>query len=234
MFFIYLHSSDDLTSMEKMIKRSGVCDEIVKQLQQQIISGKYKIGDKLPSESEMMQELGVGRSSVREAVRILANYGLLRVKQGLGTFVHVDSGTYLPWYQRLQDADSKDLHEVRQLLELKIAEKAAMNRTQKDIDKMTKLLKKRIDAAKKNLAAECIEADIQFHIAIAEAAKNNILTDLYKNIAAQVKKSFRQAYTDTGAFILQHELHVALLQSIIDKNPKKAWQHVAKITGQVS
>ncbi len=97
--------------MEKLIKRSGVCDEIVKQLQQQIISGKYKIGDKLPSESEMMQELGVGRSSVREAVRILANYGLLRVKQGLGTFVHVDSGTYLPWYQRLQDADSKDLHE---------------------------------------------------------------------------------------------------------------------------
>jgi DNA-binding FadR family transcriptional regulator len=220
--------------MDTLIKRSGVCDEVVKQLQQQIITGKYKVGDKLPSESEMMQELGVGRSSVREAVRILANSGLLRVRQGLGTFVHMDNGTHVPWYQRLENANSKDLNEVRQLLELKIAEKAAINRTQKDIDKMTKLLKKRLDAAQRNLPAECIEADIQFHIAIAEAAKNNILTDLYKNIAAQIKKSFREAYTDTGIFILKHELHAALLQSIIDKNPRKAWQYVAKITDQVS
>jgi DNA-binding FadR family transcriptional regulator len=220
--------------MNKPIKRSGVCDEVVKQLQGEIIAGKYKVGDKLPSESEMMQNLGVGRSSIREAVRILANSGLLRVQQGLGTFVHMENGTHVPWYQRLQNANAKDLNEVRQLLELKIAEKAAINRTQKDIDKMTKLLKKRLDAAQKNLPGECIEADIQFHIAIADAAKNNILSDLYKNIAAQIKKSFREAYTDTGIFILKHELHVALLQSIIDKNPKKAWQHVARITDQVS
>jgi DNA-binding FadR family transcriptional regulator len=221
-------------TMHKLIKRSGVCDEVVKQLQQQIVTGKYKLGDKLPSESEMMRQLGVGRSSVREAIRILSNSGLLKVRQGLGTFVLVENGTYVPWYQRLQNANSQDLHEVRQLLELKIAEKAAMNRTQKDIDKMTTLLKKRLDAAQKNLPEKCIEADIAFHIAIAEATKNNILTDLYKNIAAQIKKSFREAYTDTGIFISKHALHAALLQSIIDKDPKKAWQNVARITDQIS
>ncbi len=220
--------------MQKLIQRSGVCDEVVKQLQHQIASGKYKLGDKLPSEAEMMRQLGVGRSSVREAIRILSNTGLLNVRQGLGTFVQLENGTGIPWYQRLRSANSQDLHEVRQLLELKIAEKAAINRTQKDIDKMTLLLKKRLDAAQKNLPEKCIEADIAFHIAIADAAKNTILSDLYKNIAAQIKKSFRDAYTDTNIFISKHALHVALLQSIVDKNPRKAWQNVARITDQIS
>jgi DNA-binding FadR family transcriptional regulator len=218
--------------MDKLVKRSGVCDEVVSKLQQQIAAGKFKKGDKLPSEPVLMEQFGVGRSSIREAIRILANHGLVRVQQGLGTFVDIQNGTPMPWYKRLESSTVKDLNEVRQLLELKIAEKAALNRTQKDIDILTKLLKKRLTAAQNNLADECIEADIQFHIAIADAAKNDILADLYKNIAAQIKKSFRQAYTDTELFFIKHSAHEDLLKSIIDKDPKKAWKCVMEITGQ--
>lgn len=218
--------------MDKLVKRSGVCDEVVSKLQQQIAAGKFKKGDKLPSEPVLMEQFGVGRSSIREAIRILANHGLVRVQQGLGTFVDIQNGTPMPWYKRLENSTAKDLNEVRQLLELKIAEKAALNRTQKDIDILTKLLKKRLTAAQNNLADECIEADIQFHIAIADAAKNDILADLYKNIAAQIKKSFRQAYTDTELFFIKHSAHEDLLKSIIDKDPKKAWKCVMEITGQ--
>jgi DNA-binding FadR family transcriptional regulator len=218
--------------MESIVKRSGVCDEVVIKLQQQIASGKFKPGEKLPSEPVMMQQFGVGRSSIREAVRILSNKGLVRVKQGLGTFVDVQNGTLVPWYDRLQSSTVKDLNEVRQLLELKIAEKAAVNRTQKDIGILTKLLKQRLHAAQNNLADECIDADIQFHIAIADAAKNDILADLYKNIAAQIKKSFRQAYTDTELFFIKHSIHEDLLQSIIDKDPKKALECVTNIIGE--
>ena len=170
--------------MDKLVKRSCVCDEVVSKLQQQIAAGKFKKGDRLPSEPVLMEQFGVGRSSVREAIRILANHGLVRVQQGLGTFVEMQNGTPIPWYKRLENSTAKDLNEVRQLLELKIAEKAALNRTQKDIDIMTKLLKQRFDAAQNNQPDECIEADIQFHIAIADAAKNDILADLYKNIAS--------------------------------------------------
>ncbi len=218
--------------MESIVKRSGLCDEVVTKLQQQIASGKFKTGEKLPSEPVMMKQFGVGRSSVREAIRILSNKGLIRVKQGLGTFVDVQNGTPVHWYDRLQTSTAKDLNEVRQLLELKIAEKAAINRTQKDITLLTRLLKKRLDAAKNNLADECIDADIQFHIAIADAAKNDILADLYKNIAVQIKKSFRQAYTDTELFVIKHSIHEDLLQSIIDKDPKKAWKCVMNIVGE--
>lgn len=218
--------------MDKLVKRSGVCDEVVSKLQQQIAAGKFKKGDKLPSEPVLMEQFGVGRSSIREAIRILSNHGLVRVQQGLGTFVEMQNGTPMPWYKRLENSTVKDLNEVRQLLELKIAEKAALNRTQKDIDILTKLLKRRLAAAQNNLADECIEADIQFHIAIADAAKNDILADLYKNIAAQIKKSFRQAYTDTELFFIKHSAHEDLLKSIIDKDPKKAWKCVMEITGQ--
>lgn len=217
--------------MDNVIKRNGVCDEVVTKLQEQISSGKLKEGDKLPSEPLLMQQFGVGRSSIREAVKILSNTGLVRVKQGLGTFVEIQNGTPTPWYQRLQNSNSKDLNEVRQLLELKIAEKAALNRTKKDIDILTKFLNLRLKAAQKNLVAECIEADIQFHLAIADACKNEILADLYKNIAAQIKKSFSQAYINTEIFIQKHSLHEDLLQSIIDKDPKKALENVAVITG---
>lgn len=217
-----------------IIKRSGVCDEVFNKLQRQISSGKLKKGHKLPSEPELMVQFGVGRSSIREAIRMLANTGLVKVRQGLGTFVEIKNGTPIPWYKRLESSTAKDLNEVRQLLELKIAEKAALNRTQKDIHILSRLLKKRLDAAQKNLPFECIEADIQFHIAVAEAAKNDILADLYKNIAAQIKKSFREAYTNTELFVIKHSVHEELLQSIIEKDPKKAVKCVSEITGDTN
>ncbi len=226
----YLRPSDDLTNMDNLIKRNGVCDEVVLKLQQQICSGQLKEGDKLPSEPALMKQFGVGRSSIREAIKILANTGLVRVKQGSGTFVQIQNGTPTPWYQRLQSSNSTDLNEVRQLLEFKIVEKAALNRTEYDIQILTEYLKKRKEAAEKSLVAECIEADIQFHLAIADSCKNEILTDLYKNIAAQIKKSFRQAYTNTEIFILKHSLHEDLLKSIIDKDAVKALACVELIT----
>lgn len=170
----------------------------------------------------------------REAVRILANCGLVQVKQGLGTFVILNEGLNEPLHQRLKRADNKDLKEVRQLLELKAAEKAALNRTAKDIARMSSLLKKRKTAAQMQDIEACIEADIQFHIAIAETSKNDILADLYKTIAVQIKKSFTLVHEDTSLFLEKHQLHEDLLQSIVDKDAKKAWKCVAEITGQIA
>ncbi len=95
-------------------------------------------------------------------------------------------------------------------------------------------MQQRHAAALRNQADECIEADIQFHIAIAEAAKNNILADLYKTIAAQIKRSFKEVYHDTDTFLAMHGAHEALLKSIIEKDPKKAGQAVARIIGSQS
>lgn len=199
-------------------------------LRKQITGGEYHNGEKLPSEPELMNSFGVGRSTIREAVRILAHSGILRVQQGLGTFVELQDGISEPLKQRLKRSSPVELNEVRQLLELKIAEKAAMNRTQKDIREIKSLLKKRWEVALSGDKQACIEADIDFHISVANAAKNGVLADLYKTFAIQIKQSFQEVYTSTETFIKTHPLHEGLLKSIIDQDAKKAWDYAKRIT----
>ncbi len=204
------------------LRRQSLADEVAGRLQQQISSGKYKPGQQLPTEPELMQQFGVGRSTIREAVRILVNTGMVKVQQGLGTFILSQEAMNEPLVKRLQRAHFQDLNEVRLLLEVKIAEKAAVHRTAKDIRKLKELLKERAAFARENNPAACIQADIDFHSCIAEASKNEIMVDLYKTIATHLKQSFLQRYKDTQSFKDTQELHEGLLQSIIDKDPARA------------
>jgi len=222
------HQPADAT--RHFLQRHSLADAVASKLQQQLSLGEYQPGQKLPSEPELMAQFGVGRSTIREAVRILANSGLVKVRQGSGTYVESQAGIAEPLPQRLRRAGAEDLDEVRQLLEMKIAERAALHRSKKDIDKMKTLLKKRDTAAQAGNVAAAIEADIGFHIAIAVASGNDILADLYKTFAEHIARHFRQVHATTEAFLRTQHLHETLLKSIIDQDPKKAWQYVARIT----
>lgn len=211
------------------LPRHSLADAVVGRLQQQLSLGIYQPGEKLPSEPELMVQFGVGRSTIREAVRILANTGLLTVRQGSGTIVESQRGISEPLPQRLRRADAGDLDEVRQLLEIKIAEKAALLRTRKDIVKMKTFLEQRKTAAHSGDIQETITSDIRFHVAMAVAAQNEILADLYRTVADQMGKHFRQSHLTTDDFLSSQHLHEQLLQSIIDRDPKKAWQYAEKI-----
>ncbi|MBB6501331.1 FadR/GntR family transcriptional regulator [Pedobacter cryoconitis] len=217
-----------------LISRKSLADEVAEKLQQQIAFGNYKVNEKLPIEPELMKTFGVGRSTIREAIKILLNSGLLRVQQGIGTFVENSTGIKEPLSQRLKRADRKDLDEVRQLLEMKIAEKAALNRTKADLVKIYDWLKVRDKAAKHDQLEECIDADIQFHIAIAEASGNDILIDLYKSVAIHLRNWFLEIYKDTKAFRETSHQHKQLVKSIEAGDAKKAWSNSAKIIGHVS
>lgn len=218
----------------KTITRKSLADEIATRLQEQVSLGHYKANEKLPIEAELMKQFGVGRSTVREAIKILANSGILRVRQGVGTFVEQVLESREPMTQRLKRASASDLYEVRQLLEMKIAENAAVHRSEKDIITLKNLLEARNDAAQAGLLSTCIDADIQFHVSIAEACNNEILAELYKSTSIHLKKWFFDIYSDTQKFIKTQGLHEKLLKYIIAGNPKKAWHMAAKITGHVS
>jgi DNA-binding FadR family transcriptional regulator len=214
-----------------LIPRRSLADEVAAQLQQQITLGKFKTGAQLPIEPELMKTFGVGRSTIREAIKILANSGLLRVQQGLGTFVEGAEGIKEPLPQRLKRADFKDVEEVRQLIEIKIAEKAAANRTEKDLKEIRHWLLARKKAATDNQLEECIEADIRFHTAIAVASKNEVLADLYKTFSVQLKNWFLGMHRNTTDFRETQNLHEQLLKSIEAKDTRKAWNTAAKIIG---
>lgn len=226
-----MQSSDDMTNLNiSPLKRLSLAEEVADRLQELIVAGKYLVGQQLPTEPELMTQFSVGRSSIREAVKILAHRGLVRVQQGLGTFVLSQSGPGEALSQRLQRADFEDLNEVRFLLEVKIAEKAAMHRNNKDIEKMKGFLKKRFEYAASNQLEPCIQADINFHNAIAEAGRNEIMRDLYRTVSEHLKTSFLLRYTNTNSFITTQHYHDALLQSIIDKDPKRALVWATKIS----
>jgi DNA-binding FadR family transcriptional regulator len=172
---LHLRSSDDvILRMKTLIQKKSLAEEVASKIQEQITLGHYKINEKLPIEAELMKSFGVGRSSIREAMKLLANSGFLRIQQGVGTFVERLTSTREPMDQRIMRANVQDLDEVRQILEMKIAEKAAINRTDDDITAMKEHLLNRMIAAKEGNLEECVEADIQFHIAIAKASKNEI------------------------------------------------------------
>ena len=209
--------------MTKIIRRKSLAEEIAATLHQQIQNGIYKLDQKLPIEPELMKMLGVGRSSLREALRILENSGIITVKHGIGSFVTSQTSQTTSLATQLMNASQTEVKEVRELLEIKIVEKAALNRTQTDITTITSFLKKRNQAADDSNFTAWVEADIHFHIAIAEASKNTVLSDLYKTFAEQqLKKSISSTIKEPAVMHRFTSLHNDLLESIINQQPESA------------
>ncbi len=117
---------------------------------------------------------------------------------------------------------------------MKIAEKAAVNRTAKDIKTIQRYFNAREQAAAVQDIAGSVDADVNFHNAIAEASGNEILADLYKSFSTRIKNDFLSRFASTDPFIETMQLHRELLKSIIDKDPKGAWHYAARINGHIS
>ena len=103
------------------LRKHSLADTLAQRLQRRIAAGKFRTGERLPTESELMRMFGVGRSTVREAVRMLSDRGFLNVRQGAGTFVAAPAASDALVEQRLRRADIRELDEVRKILEAAIA-----------------------------------------------------------------------------------------------------------------
>ncbi len=221
---IFVETSDDMMIMEAnyIIEKKSLAEEVAELLQKQIAGEELKEGDRLPTEPELMKAFGVGRSTIREAVKMLVNTGFLKVRQGCGTFVESKTPQDEPLEKRLKRADIQELNEVRKILETAIAGKAAKCRTEHDIDTFNKYLTERKKAALAGALEECIEADINFHVAVAKATHNTILYELYKSAAIHLQKGFRHIYDDTSDFLVTHPLHEQLVNYIMEGDAQNA------------
>ena len=213
-----------MTNMKtnSIIQKKSLAEEVAEQLQKEITEGKLKEGDKLPIEPELMKIFGVGRSTIREAIKMLLNRGYLSVQQGRGTFVESQMPTSEPFEQRLKRADIRDLYDVRKILEAAIAERAALRRTEQDLKDIQRYAIERKTSAKDGLLKECIEADIHFHVAVAKATHNEILFELYRSASVHLQKGYSHIYDDTKHFLDSQPLHEKLVKHITDRNASKA------------
>ncbi len=168
-----------MKSSVKRIERKRLTDQIVEQLVLLIRRGKLKSGDKLPTERELMNQFGVGRSSLREAIGALLLTGVLTSRPWHGTYVNTSSGKLLSktlgW--RIESGSEKveELIEARIILEQAMAGLSAARATEEDIAEMRHYhdLLKSLEEGKQK--AVQVQADLSFHFALAKSSRNATL-----------------------------------------------------------
>ncbi len=218
-----------MNSKSLRIQRQPLVDQVIEQLQQRIAQGEFEVGAKLPSEPELTDLLGVSRSTLREAVRVLVHIGLLEVRQGDGTYVRARSAISEPLERRLQRAAILEVYEVRRILELEIARLAAQRRDKNDLDQMRKSLQQRKSALDIGDEEAFLNADLAFHQAVAIASKNSVLIELYQTFSTVVRDALAKLVTDAEIHRAdQTMLHEQLLDAITIGDAEAAEQWTAK------
>ena len=213
-----------LDNLKKIVIEKPV-DKIISQIRFLITSGELKSGDKLPPERKLSEKLGVSRNTVREAIRKLEFYGILKTHPQSGTVV---SGMGIVALEglisdiiQLEEHDFKSLVETRVLLEKHSAYLAAEKRTDEDIMHLTNALHAHRIKVEKGLPA--IEEDLLFHIKLAECSKNGVLKSLMMIITPDIVNSFNEyRVCDDDSIYKSIKDHDTILQHIIDQDSKNA------------
>ncbi|MFG3157727.1 FadR/GntR family transcriptional regulator [Streptomyces sp. NPDC048219] len=167
------------------VRPSPLVEQATERLREQITGGHWPVGTRLPGETTLARELGVGRSTVREALRALAGAGLVRARQGAGVFVTA-TDPLEDWPTRLRRAAVTDVYEVRMAVEVHAAHLAATRRTDDDIAALRAALAERRAASARDDAA-FVDADIALHRAVVAAARNPLLTGLFADFAPTLR-----------------------------------------------
>lgn len=205
------------------VKKTTMSQNIVQQLMELIINGTLDRGDKLPSEKQLMEMFGVGRSTLREAIRALVALGLVEVRVPEGTFVSQSFGDFFTKHLDLMSKISYDnileLVEARVKMEAVLAEMAAEKSTEADHKVLDSVIEEMKNSSEH---ARFLELDLEFHRLIADMARNTFLTEVLQ-ISSVVTKVWMVKVIE-GYSIRQKlvDQHVAVAEAIKAKNPSEA------------
>ncbi|MGW2183292.1 FadR/GntR family transcriptional regulator [Streptomyces sp. NPDC001732] len=171
------------------VRRESLAEQAAKILLARIRDGEWVIGGKLPGETTLAPQLGVGRSTAREAIRILAGRGILATRQGAGVFV-IAADIPENWDEILQRADIAAVIEARTAIETEAATLASERHTSAELTDLRRALDTR--ALHHADLDEHVETDMAFHRGILIAAHSPVLLELFDSFAPRS----RQAMTD--------------------------------------
>ncbi|MDX3231378.1 FadR/GntR family transcriptional regulator [Streptomyces sp. ME19-01-6] len=186
------------------LRHGRVVPQVEGALRDMLRDGRWEPGERLPNEVMLAAELGVGRSSVREAVRLLARDGLLDVRHGSGTFVtrtgpeQAGADGELDLRHLLRRARLLEVYEVRRALEVEAARLAARRTRPEDVARLAADLKRRQEAAGAGPAA-FVDADLEFHRTVVELSGNAVLLGLFTSVLPVLREALVEMVTyETG------------------------------------
>ena len=208
----------------RRVTKVSISEEIAKQIMDLIASGDLAPGERLPAERDLCKRFGASRTSLREALRCLSIVGVLNARVKEGTSVALDGRKFLrkimEWRLITEKHDILNLFKVRMALEGESAADAAAHHTQEDMDALQQLLAK----MKKSLKSEPDFAalDLEFHITIAAASGNTLLSDMVSMIRSQLMRALSKVLRLPNAIPLSLKEHIAVVEAIKNRDPEAA------------
>lgn len=211
-------------------------EQIVEQIEKRIVDGELKAGDKLPAERELGKQFGVSRTSVREAMKALALNGLIEVMPGRGTFVTDQTSRALRHSLNLlvkvgKREANKNLIELREILEPEIAATAASRSTPENVAAM----REAVDTMEQSMddISTYIEADLDFHLALADSIQNPLILMLLDLLIVQLREQRFRSASIEGALKRGQPHHKAILGAIEKGDAESARRYMIAHMAQV-
>lgn len=215
----------------KPIERTSTATVVARQLLDSLAKDHFVSGTRLPSEREMADTLGVGRSTLREAMAALDLLGIIEVRPGSGSYLKADSSQLLSqalqWGLMLAQPEVQDLVEVREHLELLAAKLAATHASDEDIERLRVHLEQMREPGAS--VEDFVEADIAFHLETARIANNTVLEALLESIRSLLRAWFDRTLRVEGTMKATIKEHEAIFEAIANRSPAEAERRMRQL-----
>jgi GntR family transcriptional regulator, transcriptional repressor for pyruvate dehydrogenase complex len=207
------------------VSRVKLSEGVAAQIGEQISSGQWKAGQKLPSEAELSRTLQVSRSTVREALKSLAFVGLVNMRAGQGTYVAGGPGKF---FERMfttglmsSEKDVRDLTEARTALETELVALCAERASDEELGNLERIVNS-MGALVQQGGEEFLQLDLEFHMAIATCSQSKVLADLLRTIRGLLQEFIGVSAQLPGDRNLTYEQHVKIFEALKERNQRKA------------
>ena len=209
------------------MRRVGLVDQAAARFRTEVVSGRWPVGERIPTEAELAATFGIGRNTVREAVQSLVHAGLLRREQGRGTYVISSSELTGSLERQLAGGSRRHYLELRLALDSTAASLAAQHRTDDDVALLRRLRDLREAAWDSPDVDARAAADLALHRAVVAATHNPLYLQLYESMLEVFARHMRE---DEGADEESaHRLHDELVEAVEARDPDRASALVAAI-----
>lgn len=219
--------------MFNSVNGKKVYELVIEQIQDNILNGKIKKGDKLPSERELSEQMGVSRTSIREAIRVLETMGLIESRQGEGNFIctNIEKTLIEPLsiIFKLNDVTWENILELREVLELQSATIAAQKITKEEEQELEEIIiKMKNEIEGENREKVLVFLDQKFHKKIASISKNYLIesffvtsSKLFEQFIEDARGKIIQVHSDQNILFKEHK---EIYQAIKEKNSNLAYE----------
>ena len=213
---------DKYVVSEKKNDTSQLIHRLTMYLADQMFDEKLKKNEQIESDRILAEKLGVGRTNIREALKVLEVLGMIDIRPGQGSYLSSGEGNFfnipLSWSLFMNGNQTDDVVETRNILEVKAAALAASCDKQEKLDKLTEVYSRMKESLKTQNYKEFLQEDVVFHTCIADCSENQVIFSMLQTISNFMKHISQTGMVEEGQLQEIYQEHKAIYNAIMDKD----------------